>query len=222
VTPRRDPAEERVAIEELEAVDERVELGPGAERGGAARRSGQLIGRVRVGGDERRPVRTRSGERRLEAGGEVDVAAKPDRDDVRGLERVGIVVGELEAGDDQQVVAASGTLRLPSTSERYAAYLPACTSLPARVVWSVIARTSNPLRPYRSHTWRTVRSPSLQVVWAWSSQSSGLDFVAMPRSSLHRRDFAAPFPNRYAFFTRMFPASEAAVSQASTASSSAS
>src|SRR3954454_3398946 len=87
----RDPREERVAVEELEAVDERRELRPATEGCGAARSARELLRAIRVGCDERRTVRTGGGERRLEAGRGRDVVAQPDGDDVSGLERIGIV-----------------------------------------------------------------------------------------------------------------------------------
>ena len=56
-----------MAVEELEAIDERPE--PGAVDGEAGRSAGRrlrFVRRIRVGGDERRPVRARGAQHRLD------------------------------------------------------------------------------------------------------------------------------------------------------------
>ena len=82
----RDPRKERVPVEELKAVDELRELRLCAERRGGARRADELFGRIRVGGDERRPFRARLRERGIEPGRDVDVRPQPDRDGVSRAE----------------------------------------------------------------------------------------------------------------------------------------
>ncbi len=100
-----DPRKQRVAVEELEAVDERGEaLGLGRKRCGLAHRGERLLGRIGVGGDQGRSLGARRGERRLQAGRHLDEAPQPDGDRVAGTARVGVVVGQLEARQDEQTI----------------------------------------------------------------------------------------------------------------------
>src|SRR5512146_2239829 len=100
----RDPGKERVPVEQLVPVDELGQLRLRAEGGRGARRADELLRRIRVGGDERRPVRARLDERGSEPGRDVDVRAQPDRDGMSRAEWVRVVVRELEAGDHEKVV----------------------------------------------------------------------------------------------------------------------
>jgi hypothetical protein len=54
----------------------------------------------------------RRGQRAVEAVVEADEAAQPEREHVRGLQWIGVVVGELETGDHDQAVAGCGPLGL--------------------------------------------------------------------------------------------------------------
>ncbi len=65
-----------------------------------------------MGGDERRPLRARGAQSRLEAFVDADEGAEADSDGMPGFDRVGILVGQLEAGQDEQVVQAARPLAL--------------------------------------------------------------------------------------------------------------
>src|SRR5438045_7855244 len=85
-----------------------------------------------------------------------------------------------------------------STAARYASKSDCVTDRPSsraarrgsslRTTWSVTQRTSKPFRPYRSTSSESASSPSLHVVCAWSSQSSGLrfDFTVPPSARVAR------------------------------------
>ncbi len=78
-----DPGEQRLAVEELEAVDERSPaLRVGGERRGAARARCGLVGKVRVGGDERGPAGASLAERGFEPVLDADERAQADCDGV--------------------------------------------------------------------------------------------------------------------------------------------
>jgi hypothetical protein len=105
----RDPGVERVTVEELEAVDELTQLGLRLPRRGCAVAARRFLDGGRMGGDERRPRVARVAERRLEAVRERRQVAQADGEGVRGEPRVGVVVGQLEAREQQQVVDPAGT-----------------------------------------------------------------------------------------------------------------
>ena len=100
-----DPGEERRAVEELEAVEERrPPLGIGCERRGPPSRESGVVERVRVGGDERRPLRACCAQRLLETCAHADEVAQAERDGVAGGLRLWRLVRQLEPGQHEQVV----------------------------------------------------------------------------------------------------------------------
>ena len=60
------------------------------------------MGRVRVGGDQRRAVCPRRTERRLQARSDLDEASQPNGDRVAGTARIGVVAGQLQSRHDEQ------------------------------------------------------------------------------------------------------------------------
>jgi hypothetical protein len=102
-----------------------------------------------VGGDQRGAVRSRVGQRRLEAALEVDEGSESDGDRMRGAGRIRIVVGQFDAGKHEEVVQRSGARPSASIALRYAAKFSASTIVPgrtgspvngsrARTTWSVM------------------------------------------------------------------------------------
>ena len=65
-----------------------------------------------MGGDERRPLAAHTREGRVEPPVDTGKRAAADCDCVRGEERVEVVVGQLEPGQEQQVVLPAGALGL--------------------------------------------------------------------------------------------------------------
>ena len=57
-----------------------------------------------MGGDERRPLRARGAQSTLEPAFDPDEGVQPDRQRVRRARRIGVVVGQLEARNHEQVV----------------------------------------------------------------------------------------------------------------------
>jgi hypothetical protein len=99
----RNPSEPVVAVEELEAVDGRGgPLGLGRPARGPARGLPDLLGRVRVWGDECGARGARLRECRVEAAGRADETPQAERERVRRAPGVGVVVGQLESRTDQE------------------------------------------------------------------------------------------------------------------------
>ena len=79
-----------------------------------------------MGGDERRPLAAGTAESRLDPVVDGNEGAAADSQGMRSEKRVEIVVGQLEAGQEEQAVIP-GRARRPvaSISARYAAWFPA-------------------------------------------------------------------------------------------------
>ena len=101
----RDPTEELPPVEELDPIEEPAQLPPAPrEVAGGERDGGRRPGVVRVRGENRGARGARLLHRRRRPVVHRDEAAQPDRDGVSGAVRVRVVVGELEAGHEQEPV----------------------------------------------------------------------------------------------------------------------
>jgi hypothetical protein len=101
----RDPLEDLAAVDQLVAVDETRERMPVdcPATGPTWGRHG-IVGRIRMGGDQRRAGSPGCNERALQAAVEGDHGAQADRDCVGRDRWLLVVVGELEPGNEQQAV----------------------------------------------------------------------------------------------------------------------
>jgi hypothetical protein len=108
-----DPREDLVAVHELEPVDRTAQLAPfGREpRGTAVARAGR-VGLIRMGGNERRPVAARGGQSVVDSVCDSDELSQPDGDGMGGPQRILVVVGQLEPGQEEQPVERVGAHRL--------------------------------------------------------------------------------------------------------------
>ena len=134
----RHTAEDLALVEQLPAVDEAPEEAPGAEE--PPRRpllSRAVRRRVRVSRDDRRAFRSCGDQRIREVTVHGNERTQADGQGVAGDVRIRVVVGQLEARDDEQVVASPRALGLfllgHGSSERS--------------TWSVTTRTSKPCEP---------------------------------------------------------------------------
>ena len=109
----RYPAEDLPLVEELVAIDQPPEHPPVApETLGRPAWLALALRRVGMRGDDRGARRSGVAHRLGKAAIHRDELAQANRDGVAGKVGVRVVVGQLEAGDDEQVVARPGPLRL--------------------------------------------------------------------------------------------------------------
>jgi hypothetical protein len=110
-----DPAEEGVAVEELEPIDERGEAGAFAPETpcGSKRDRVGVMAAVGMGGDQPGAVDARDPKRALDSVVERDKAAQTDGNGVRGAIRILVVEGQLGARDDDQAVPLLSPRGLP-------------------------------------------------------------------------------------------------------------
>ncbi len=111
-TGLRDPGEELRAVEELEAVHERRELGVTREPLRQPTRVGSRLVVERMRRDERGAGLDGRLDRLVDAGVDGDEGAEPERQRVRRQPGIGVVVGELEARHDEQAVLPARPRRL--------------------------------------------------------------------------------------------------------------
>ena len=142
-----------------------VPVGLGGEALGGPHRRALLPRGVGVGGDQCRARRPGLAQRLVEAVLHPDVAVQPDRHGVGRAARVVVVVGQLEARQDEQPVALVGSLGLGRDRLEVGRVASPAWTWPRSpaITWSVTHSTSKPAAPYRSTSSNSSRSPSLSA-----------------------------------------------------------
>ena len=111
---RRDPAKGPIPVEELEPVDQTIEATLVAPEPACRSESSRIrVTPVRVRRHNRRAEPTRLADRLLQPGLERVERAQSEREGVRGLVGIGIVIGELEPRNDEQAVLIASPPGLP-------------------------------------------------------------------------------------------------------------
>jgi hypothetical protein len=165
---RGDPAEGPTPVEELVAVDQPVQAVVVApEPAGRPERLQIGFAPVGMGCDDGRTEPPGLAERILEPGLERVEGAQAERESVRGLVGIRIVVSELEPRDDEQPVLLARAAGLALDRLQVVGVgsaLQAERAARASAFGEGVIRTSKPFPPYTSTSSVRVSFPSLQVV----------------------------------------------------------